>query len=256
MNYISAQSTNGNWGNTFYTALATIIFQKTGYNNTLLNDSINWLLSNQNSDGGWSNLPGVPSSNPSSTAHAILALSVVKYTTTINLSISLDKSSYCPADEVKIAVNASVENVTLSGTVTDPNGYAKTLNFQGVNASYVVESAVLPGIYVINIIASSANGTGTATKSFVVKSIRDCYSCPDQYKVTLTLEPGLNLIAIPVNDSEVTDAKSLADKIGANSTEITRWDNLLHWYFSYVPTVPLNNFQIVKGAGICGFKDK
>ncbi|MFQ6056326.1 MAG: hypothetical protein ACE5J9_03780 [Methanosarcinales archaeon] len=64
-------------------------------------------------------MPGVQSSNPTYTAQAILALLVV--------NISLDKSSYCPADEVKIAVNASVENVTLSGTVTDPNVDAKTL---------------------------------------------------------------------------------------------------------------------------------
>ncbi|MFQ6056325.1 MAG: hypothetical protein ACE5J9_03775 [Methanosarcinales archaeon] len=37
-----------------------------------------------------------------------------------------------------------------------------------------MESAILPGTYVINLIAKSANGTGTATKSFVVKSLREC----------------------------------------------------------------------------------
>ncbi len=73
LNYISAQSTDGNWGNTFYTALATIILKETGYNDTLLNNSIDWLRANQNEDGGWGSVKG-ETSTVSDTSLALIAL--------------------------------------------------------------------------------------------------------------------------------------------------------------------------------------
>ena len=65
----------------------------------------------------------------------------------------------------------------------------------------------------------------------------------------LSLVAGLNMIGMPVNDTSVTDASTLATKIGGNVTEVVRWNSATQMYVSFIPGVPLNNFDIVGGEG-------
>ena len=67
--------------------------------------------------------------------------------------------------------------------------------------------------------------------------------------VSLDLVPGFNLISLPVNDSSITTAASLAAKLGPNCTEVVKFNSAQQQLQSYVPGVPLNNFAIVGGEG-------
>jgi len=66
---------------------------------------------------------------------------------------------------------------------------------------------------------------------------------------TLSLAAGYNLIGIPLNDTTVTKASELAVKIGDNCTEVVKWDSSAQLYESYIPGVPLNDFDIRGGEG-------
>jgi hypothetical protein len=61
--------------------------------------------------------------------------------------------------------------------------------------------------------------------------------------------PGLNLIGMPVNDTAVTTASTLATKIGASCREVVNWESSTQSYVSYVTGVPLNDFAIQAGDG-------
>jgi parallel beta-helix repeat protein len=70
---------------------------------------------------------------------------------------------------------------------------------------------------------------------------------PSPFDVELV--PGLNLIGMPVNDTAVTTASTLAAKIGASCQEVVNWESGTQSYVSYVTGVPLNNFAIHGGNG-------
>ena len=52
-----------------------------------------------------------------------------------------------------------------------------------------------------------------------------------------------------MKDLSMTKASELAAKIGDNCTEVVMWDSSLQQYVSYIPGVPLNDFDIAGGAG-------
>jgi len=60
---------------------------------------------------------------------------------------------------------------------------------------------------------------------------------------------GYNMMGMPVNDTSVTDASSLATKVGDNCTEIVKWNSTTQEYVSYIPGWPVNNFAITGGEG-------
>ena len=66
---------------------------------------------------------------------------------------------------------------------------------------------------------------------------------------SLDLVTGLNLISLPINDASVTNAASLAAKLGSNCTEVVKFNATEQQLQSYVPGVPLNNFAIVGAEG-------
>jgi len=74
---------------------------------------------------------------------------------------------------------------------------------------------------------------------------------PPVNKTNFTLEfiTGYNMISLPVNDSAVTDASSFAAKIGDNCTGIIKWNSAIQEYVTYIPGVPLNNFDVSRGEG-------
>lgn len=65
----------------------------------------------------------------------------------------------------------------------------------------------------------------------------------------VALVSGYNMIGVPVNDSSVTTASTLATKIGTGCTEIVRWDSNTQSYISHIPGLPLNDFAITGGQG-------
>jgi hypothetical protein len=67
--------------------------------------------------------------------------------------------------------------------------------------------------------------------------------------ITVDLVTGYNLLSLPVNDSSVTNASTLATKIGVNCTEIVKWDSIKQRYVSYIPGWIVNDFDIRAGEG-------
>jgi hypothetical protein len=65
----------------------------------------------------------------------------------------------------------------------------------------------------------------------------------------ISLPAAFSIIGLPVNDASVTDASTLAAKIGANCIELVKWDSATQSYVSYIPGVPLNNFATAGGEG-------
>ena len=70
-----------------------------------------------------------------------------------------------------------------------------------------------------------------------------------EHRFTSDFAMGYNMITLPLNDSSVTKASSLAAKIGGNCTQISKWNRVARRYVTYVPGVPLKNFDIVGGEG-------
>ncbi len=91
---------------------------------------------------------------------------------------------------------------------------------------------------------SSGDYMEASNAILVVKSATE-----EKYKFTLHLVGGYNLISLPLKDTTVTKASELAAKVGANCTEVVKWDRALQQYVSYVPGVPLNDFDISGGEG-------
>lgn len=67
---------------------------------------------------------------------------------------------------------------------------------------------------------------------------------------TVNLSAHWNGFSLPLNDSSVTDAASLAAKIGVNNfKEIDKFDSTTQKYVCYVHGCPRNNFDIRAGEG-------
>jgi hypothetical protein len=65
----------------------------------------------------------------------------------------------------------------------------------------------------------------------------------------VSLISGYNMIGVPVNDSSVTTASTLAAKIDTSCTEVVKWDSNTQSYISHIPGLPLNDFDILGGQG-------
>jgi hypothetical protein len=69
------------------------------------------------------------------------------------------------------------------------------------------------------------------------------------FSFTIDLAIDYNMISIPVNDTSVTDASSLATKIGDDCAQISKWDAANQEYVTYLPVLGIDNFDIVGGEG-------
>ncbi len=69
-------------------------------------------------------------------------------------------------------------------------------------------------------------------------------------KFTIDFVTGYNMISLPLNDTSVTNASSLVAKIGANCTEVFKWNTTTQGWESYNPSMPsAAAFGIVGGEG-------
>ncbi len=154
-----------------------------------------------------------------------------------------------PANGTEIGVNYI--NVTVS--VTDSGNISEViLNWNGKNSTMVniapmtwslLMTDLLNGEYTYKVYANDTNGNMGVSETRVV------YITVPEYKYTLSLPRQYSLITLPLNDTSVTKASELAAKVGANCTEVVKWDSTTQRYKSYVPGVPLNDFAVRGGEG-------
>lgn len=178
------QNADGGWGtpdsSVVETAWALYALSSTGYSGTALYRGVLWLLSAQNSDGGWAALPGIPASNTGSTAMAVKALVACPETDAIDVGLVLNKKTYYPGDLVRVMVQSLSENrgfYRVSGTVTEQGGavYPLTCVKEGsvFVGTYPIRDDHVPGTDIISIIASGTSEYGFATASFSVAPLFD-----------------------------------------------------------------------------------
>jgi len=70
-----------------------------------------------------------------------------------------------------------------------------------------------------------------------------------EYSFTIEFATGYNMISIPVNDTPVANASSLATKIGPNCTEVLKWNSTTQKLVSHIAGWPLNDFVVTGGEG-------
>ena len=144
---------------------------------------------------------------------------------------------------IGIPVNdTSVTNASLLATEIGGN-CTQISKWDTVTQQYVT---YIPGFPLNNFDIVGGEGyyvtmTGPATVIFTGKGWESPF--------TISLVTGNNMIGIPVNDTSVTNASSLATKIGGNCTQISKWDTVTQQYVTYIPGFPLNDFDIVGGEG-------
>jgi hypothetical protein len=136
-------------------------------------------------------------------------------------------------------------------TVTDAATLATKI---GANCNEVVNwnsasqtfSSYVPGVPLNNFAIAGGEGYFVNLNNPTVVAFSGA-GWPSPFAVSLPV--GFSIIGLPVNDVAVTDASTLATKIGANCIELVKWNSATQSYSSYVPGVPLNNFAIAGGEG-------
>ncbi|MEW6419741.1 MAG: CARDB domain-containing protein, partial [Nitrospirota bacterium] len=177
------QNPDGGWGTMLGytstvggTSLALIALSYAGESGIEVARGVSWLLEAQNEDKGWGQIMGVPVSYDSSTAMAVWALSLAKFSLGFNLDITVERENYCPNDIVRITVTADkpVQDISLNGSITLQEGASYPLTFNlsdnTFNAEFTVPSNALPGTATIQTVGIATYGYGIATKSFIIKN--------------------------------------------------------------------------------------
>jgi len=164
-----------------------------------------------------------------------VTVNVTEYSVTLDLVTGYNLISL-PVNDPDI-VNASTLANKIGANCTEVVKYDSALQQL---VSYVTWAplnnfALLPGVgYFVNMLAPT-------TTTFTGDGWASPFNC--------SLVVGYNYIGIPVNDSSVTNASTLAAKIGGNCTEVVRWDSATQVFTSYIPGVPLNDFPVLRGEG-------
>ncbi|MHC1567835.1 MAG: lamin tail domain-containing protein [Candidatus Syntropharchaeia archaeon] len=114
---------------------------------------------------------------------------------------------------------------------------------EGVTEAEYTNTSARMGIWNVSAIVENPNGMAMQTWTWYVFSSGESW-------FTIHLEPGYNLISIPLDDPSITDAQSLIEKInlqGGSCTEVVSWNGTA--WLSYAPPNPLNNVEIEGGKG-------
>jgi len=181
---LNAQNQDGGWGSTTgqasivdATAQALIALAAAGEQGVSIAEGVGWLLAVRNPDRGWGIVPQGASSAPGSTALAVWALAVSKFTSGVELEILFNKPVYYPSDLVSMVINPlnkSVDEITLGGALQDQYGATATLEVERAGETFVSEYPVapeaLPGINTVSFLAFSDDAQGAKSAAFIVKS--------------------------------------------------------------------------------------
>jgi hypothetical protein len=146
-------------------------------------------------------------------------------------------------DYVTFAVTATEAGCGINEVLLNWNGTTYWM-FAIAQDEYSLELTGLSnGLYTYFVQASDIAGNVGQTETRMLRLNRTSYT------VTRSLASGFNIISLPLNDTAVTTASTLATKIGANCSEVVKWNSASQAFISYVPGVPLNNFAIAGGEG-------
>ena len=155
---LEKQNIDGSWNNLIHeTSNAIITLSEFGNkHNSTIAKSVSWLKASQNKDGGWSSLPGIPSSNTVNTGLAVWALSLFDEYEFIK-EIAINSEIYCPGDTIQLTLSVLSEASNITATITDPSKNIDYLDLQYNHNNSIYTSSYLsphdmePGTHIITI---------------------------------------------------------------------------------------------------------
>ena len=167
-----------------------------------------------------------------------------------------EATAYAPfTGAIEDAGNRSARLITVAPGASDEgelifNGHkwSDVWKFAGDSQIGVNECDVTPYLNTTNVAAFQSSGDYMEASNAILV-VEGKTSGEEEYNFTIHLIAGYNMVSLPLNDTTVTKASELAAKIGDNCTEVVMWDSSLQQYVSYIPGVPLNDFDIAGGAG-------
>jgi hypothetical protein len=153
----------------------------------------------------------------------------------VNVTVTATDEEGCGIDTVNLIWNGTV------WVEQPPGGF---MLFMTADTQYSFDvTGLANGEYTYYVQATDIAGNIGQTETRMVRINITAYT------LTRSLASGFNIISPPLNDTAVANASTLATKIGANCSEVVRWNSASQAFISYVPGVPLNNFAIVGGEG-------
>jgi len=167
-----------------------------------------------------------------------------------------EATAYAPfTGAIEDTGNRSARLITVAPGASDEgelifNGHkwSNVWNFAGDSQIGINECDVTPYLNTTNVAAFQSSGDYMEASNAILV-VESKTSAEEEYNFTIYLIAGYNMVSLPLNDTTVTKASELAAKIGDNCTEVVMWDSSLQQYVSYIPGVPLNDFDIAGGAG-------
>jgi hypothetical protein len=163
--------------------------------------------------------------------------------TTGYVNVTVEVTDPAPGSGLEDVVNISVWNETelhLYGTMYDFDTHRYYYNVSSLDGTPLPD-----GNYTYEVYAKDLAGNMGVSETRVVKvNVTEI-----EYSFTIEFAMDYNIISIPVNDTSVTDAASLATKIGDNCTQISKWDAVNQEYVTYLPAIGIDNFDVVGGEG-------
>ncbi len=251
----SNQNSDGGWGTYLgytssvgATSWSLIALSYAGDSGIEVARGVSWLLAAQNQDAGWGGVMGVPMSHESSTAFAVWALSLSRFTLGFDIDLEVEKPYYCPNESVKVTAvpDKPVQDISLTGSVTLQEGGTYALSFSENGNSFVAEfpvpSDALPGTATVHVTGTAPYGYGIATSSFIVK---DCSS----------LQPDLSLsdddLSAAVQNAQDPDTRLVSAMI-RNLGQRDARDVVVNFYGGSPLPENLISSQIISSIGTSG----
>jgi len=174
--------------------------------------------------------------------------------TTGYVNVTVEVTDPSPGSESEDVVYLKVWNATgLYRVINESAGgyqgfavlYASVEHNYSYNLSAPDGSPLPDGEYTYQAFAKDLAGNTGSSETRVVT-----VSTVTEYNFTIDFAAGYNMITIPVNDTSVTNASTLMDKIGANCQEILKWDKATQQWKSYITGMPsVFDFDIEGGEG-------
>ena len=155
------------------------------------------------------------------------------------VEVSLNKTRVSPNESILVTVNAT-DNIGVINVTAD------NISLTAISGTWVgtIIAPSEPGEYYVTVVAKdAANNTAGDTVQYEVLFGGPCF--------TIELVTGYNMISLPLNDTSVTNASSLINKIGACCVEVSKWDKYTQAWKSFAPGMPpIFDFNIGCGEGL------
>jgi hypothetical protein len=151
-----------------------------------------------------------------------------------------------PQSQTKVEGTAAAFSVTASGTPAPAYQWRKNGGVLGgmTNSTYSIASVQMSHAGDYDVLVSNAAGSITSTVATLTVTIATV-NPTNQF----LLSSNYNLISIPLNDTGLTNAETVAQSV-PNCTVVWKWDAALQQWYGHNKGTPLRNFAVTPGQSL------